>query len=453
MKSAASSAKSAVQSTLPSNPLQQKQDAQKAPQAAAPKPAFKNPLLERREAEEAAKKAASAVKSAAPDLPKIELPNPFKQSTPEKQAAALKPAFKNPLLEKRDAEAAAKKAVSTVKEAAPSAPKFDLPNIFEQKPKLPEAPSGPKAAFKNPLLEKRDAEAAAKKAVSAVKEAVPEAPKFELPNVFEQKPKLPEAPSGPKTAFKNPLLEKRDAEAAANKAVSAVKEAVPEAPKFELPNIFEQKPKLPEAPSGPKPAFKNPLLEKRDAEAAAKKAVSAVKEAVPEAPKFELPNIFEQKPKLPEVPTVPKSAFKNPLLERRDAEAAAQKAISAVKDSVKEAPKLEAPKLEVPKLELPKPELPKATPAQKPAFENPLLAKRKAEDALKSAASSASKAVPENPLKSDASPLKAAAGAASTAGGGSPHCVLLFYLPGQLKYGLPVKISVWLLSLGCLGIR
>ena len=260
VKSAASSAKSAVQSALPSNPLQQKQDAQKAPQAAAPKPAFKNPLLERREAEGAAKKAASAVKSAAPDLPKIELPNPFKQSTPEKQPAAPKPAFKNPLLEKRDAEAAAKKAVSAVKEAAPPAPKFELPNVFEQKPKLPEAPSAPKAAFKNPLLEKRDAEAAAKKAVSTVKEAVPEAPKFELPNVFEQKPKLPEAPSGPKPAFKNPLLEKRDAEAAAKKAVSAVKEAVPEAPKFELPNLFEQKPKLPEVPAVPKSAFKNPLL-------------------------------------------------------------------------------------------------------------------------------------------------------------------------------------------------
>ena len=432
MKSAASSAKSAVQSALPSNPLQQKQDAQKAPQAAAPKPAFKNPLLERREAEEAAKKATSAVKSAAPDLPKIELPNPFKQSTPEKQPAAPKPAFKNPLLEKRDAEAAAKKAVSSVKEAAPPAPKFELPNVFDQKPKLPEAPSAPKAAFKNPLLEKRDAEATAKKAVSAVKEAAPEAPKFELPNVFEQKPKLPEAPSGPKPAFKNPLLEKRDAEAAANKAVSAVKEAVPETPKFGLPNVFEQKPKLPEAPSGPKPAFKNPLLEKRDAETAAKKAVSAVKEAVPEAPKFELPNLLEQKPKLPEVPAVPKAAFKNPLLEKRDAEAAAQKAISAVKDTVKEAPKLEAPKLELPKLELPsKSELPKPAPAQKPAFENPLLAKRKAEDALKSAASSASKIVPDNPLKNDASPLKAAAGAASTAGGGSPHHVLLYYLPVQ----------------------
>ena len=400
VKSAASSAKSAVQSALPSNPLQQKQDAQKAPQAAAPKPAFKNPLLERREAEGAAKKAASAVKSAAPDLPKIELPNPFKQSTPERQPAAPKPAFKNPLLEKRDAEAAAKKVVSAVKEAAPPAPKFELPNVFEQKPNLPEAPSAPKAAFKNPLLEKRDAEAAAKKAVSTVKEAVPEAPKFELPNVFEQKPKLPEAPSGPK------------------------------------------------------PAFKNPLLEKRDAEAAAKKAVSAVKEAVPEAPKFELPNLFEQKPKLPEVPAVPKSAFKNPLLEKREAEAAAQKAISAVKDSVKEVPKLEAPKLEAPKLELPKlelpskPELPKPTPAQKPAFENPLLAKRKAEDALKSAASSASKAVPENLLKSDASPLKAAAGAASAAGGGSPRHVLLYYLPVQSIYGFPIWISVWQLTMG-----
>ena len=377
LKSATSNAKSAVQSALPSNPLQQKQDAQKAPQAAAPKSAFKNPLLERREAEEAAKKAASAVKSAAPDLPRIELPNPFKQSTPEKQPAAPKPAFKNPLLEKRDAEAAAKKAVSTVKEAAPPAPKFELPNVFEQKPKLPEAPSASKAAFKNPLLEKRDAEAAAKKAVSAVKEAVPEAPKFELPNLFEQKPKLPEVPSAPKAAFKNPLLEKRDAEAAAKKAVSAVKEAVPEAPKFELPNLFEQKPKLPEVPSAPKAAFKNPLLEKRDAEAAAKKAVSAVKEAVPEAPK------------------------------------------------------VEAPKLELPKLELPKPELPKPAPAQKPAFENPLLAKRKAEDALKVAASSVSKVVPENPLKSDASPLKAADGAASAAGGGSPRHMLLYYLPVQ----------------------
>ena len=449
MKSAASSARSAVQSALPSNPLQQKQDAQKAAQAAAPKPAFKNPLLERREAEEAAKKAASAVKSAAPDLPKIELPNPFKQSTPEKQPAASKPAFKNPLLEKRDAEAAAKKAVSTVKEAAPPVPKFELPNLFEQKPKLPEAPSAPKAAFKNPLLEKRDAEAAAKKAVSAVKEAVPEAPKVELPNVFQQKPKLPEAPSGPKAAFKNPLLEKRDAEAAAKKAVSAVKEAVPEAPKFELPNVFQQKPKLPEAPSGPKAAFKNPLLEKRDAEAAAKEAVSAVKEAIPEAPKFELPNLFEQKPKLPEVPAVPKSAFKNPLLEKREAEAAAQKAISAVKDSVKEAPKLEAPKLELPKLDLPsKPELPKPTPPQKPAFENPLLAKRKAEDALKSAASSASSIVPDNPLKSNASPLKAAAGAASAAGGASPRHVLLYCLPVHSKDGLPGEISVWQLSLG-----
>ena len=338
LKSAASSAKSAVQSALPSNPLQQKQDAQKAPQTATPKPVFKNPLLERREAEEAAKKAASAVKSAAPELPKIELPNPFKLSTPEKQPAAPKPAFKNPLLEKRDAEAAAQKAVSTVKEAAPPAPKFELPNVFEQKPKLPEAPSAPKAAFKNPLLEKREAEAAAKK------------------------------------------------------------------------------------------------------------AVSAVKEAVPEAPKFELPNLFEQKPKLPEVPTVPKPAFKNPLLEKREAEAAAQKAISAVKDSVKEAPKLEPPKLQLPKLELPKPELPKPAPAQKPAFENPLLAKRKAEDALKSAASSASKIVPESPLKSDTSPLKAAAGAASAAGGGLTRQTLLYHSPvqsQQTRYCFPVKYSVW----------
>ena len=179
-----------------------------------------------------------------------------------------------------------------------------------------------------------------------------------------------------------------------------------------------------------------------------------MKEAVPEAPKFELPNVFEQKPKLPELPAVPKSAFKNPLLEKRDAEAAAQKAISAVKDSVKEVPKLEAPKLEPSKLELPKlelpskPELPKPTPAQKPAFENPLLAKRKAEDALKSAASSASKAVPENPLKSDASPLKAAAGAASAAGGGSPRHVWLYYLPVQSRCGFPIWISVWQLTMG-----
>ena len=230
VKFAASSAKSAVQSALPSSPVQQKQDAQKPPQAVAPKPAFKNPLLERREAEEAAKKAASAVKSAAPDLPKIELPNPFKQSTPEKQLAAPKPAFKNPLLEKRDAEAAAKKAVSALKEAAPEAPKFELPNVFEQKLKLPEAPSVPKAAFKNPLLEKRDAEEAAQKAIPAVKDTVKEAPKPEAPKLELPKPKLPKSAPLQKPVFENPLLAKRKAEDALKSAASSASKVVPELP-------------------------------------------------------------------------------------------------------------------------------------------------------------------------------------------------------------------------------
>ena len=464
IKSAASSAKDAVQSAVPSNFLQPKQEGQTP---SVPKPSFKNPLLERREAEDAARKAASAVKDAVPDLPKVELPNPFKQSAPEKPPAAPKPAFKNPLAERRDAEAAAKKAASAVKEAVPEPPKIGLPNFFDQKPKLPEAPSTPKPAFKNPLLERRELEAAAKKAASAVKDAAPEAPKIQLPNLFEQKPEVPKAPSAPKPAFKNPLLEKRDAEAAAKKAISAVKDAVPDAPKVELPNIFEQKPKLPNVPAAAKSAFKNPLLEKREAEQAAQKAVSAVKDAVPDAPKVELPNIFEQKPKLPDVPTAVKSAFKNPLLEKREAEQAAEKALSAVKDAVPDTPKIQLPNLfeqkpelpdvpaaaksafknpllekreaeqaaqkalsavkdavpDTPKIQLPnlfekKPELPLPALPEKPAFENPLLAKRKAEDALKSAASSASKAVQE--ASSSGNPLGAAAGAAAGAAGGEP---------------------------------
>ena len=351
IKSAASSAKDAVQSAVPSNPLQPKQEGQKPP---APKPSFKNPLLERRDAEEAAEKATAAVKNAVPDLPKVELPNPFKQSAPEKQPAAQKPAFRNPLAEKRDAEAASKKAASAVKETLPEPPKIGLPNLFEQKPKQPEAPSTPKPAFKNPLLERRDAEAAAKKAGSAVKDAVPEAPKIALPNLFERKPEAPKAPSAPKPALKNPLLEKREAEAAARKAISAVKDAVPDAPKVELPNLLEQKPKLPDVPAAAKSAFKNPLLEKREAEQAAQKAVSAVKDAVPNATKIQLPNLFEKKPELP-LPALP----------------------------------------------------------EKPAFENPLLAKRKAEDAIKSAALSVSKAVEDAPKQASSSnPLGAAAGAA-----------------------------------------
>ncbi len=418
IKSAASSAKDAVQSAAPSNPLQPKQEEQKP---SAPKPSFKNPLLERREAEDAAKKAASAVKDAVPDLPKIELPNPFKQSAPEKLPAAPKPAFKNPLAERRDAEAAAKKAASAVKEAVPEPPKIGLPNFYEQKPKLPEAPSTPKPAFKNPLLERRDAEAAAKKAASAVKDAAPEAPKISLPNLFEQKPEVPKGPSAPKPAFKNPLLEKRDAEAAAKKAVSAVQDAVPDAPKVELPNIFEQKPKLPDVPAAAKSAFKNPLLEKREAEQAAQKALSAVKDAVPDAPKVELPKLFDQKPKLPDVPAAAKSAFKNPLLEKREAEQAAQKALSAVKDAVPDTPKIQLPNLFEKKPELPLPALP-----EKPAFENPLLAKLKAEDGLKSAASSASKAVQE--ASSSGNPLGAAAGAAAGAAGGEPSATLAHIL-------------------------
>lgn len=367
IKSAASSAKDAVQLAVPSNPLQPNQEGQKAP---APKPSFKNPLLERRDAEEAAKKATSAVRNAVPDLPKVELPNPFK-SAPEKQSGAQKPAFKNPLAEKRDAEAAAKKAASAVKEALPELPKIGLPNLFEQKPKLPEAPSTPKPAFKNPLLERRDAEAAAKKAVSAVKDAVPEAPKITLPNLFERKPEAPKALSAPKPAFKNPLLEKREAEAAAKKAISAVKDAVPDAPKVELPNLFEQKPKLPDVPAAAKSAFKNPLLEKREAEQAAQKAVSAVKDAVPDAPNIQLPNLFEKKSELP-LPALP----------------------------------------------------------EKPAFENPLLAKRKAEDAIKSAASSVSKAVQDAPKQAPSSnPLGAAAGSA----GGEPLICFAdsLFMPGD----------------------
>ena len=213
----------------PSSPFQQKQE---APKPAAPKPAFKNPLLARREVEEAAKKAASAVKSAGPEVPKVELPNPFKQSAPEKPAAtAQKPAFKNPLLEKRDAEAAAKRAVSSVKDAAPEVPKIGLPNIFEQKPELPKPAPAQKPAFKNPLLEKRDAEAAAKKAVSSVKEAAPEAPKIELPNIFEQKPELPRPAPVQKPAFENPLLLKRKAEEAVKGAAASASKAVPESPK------------------------------------------------------------------------------------------------------------------------------------------------------------------------------------------------------------------------------
>ena len=388
IKSAASRVKDAVQPAAPSKSLQQKQEGQNS---SAPKPAFKNPLLARREAEEATKKAASGVKSAAADLPKVKLPNPFDQSAPEKQPETPKAAFKNPLAEKRDAEAAAKKAVSAVKDAVSEPPLGGLLNP-DQKPKLPKAPTTPKPAFKNPLLEKRDAEAAAKKSVSAVKDAVPDVPKFELPNLFEQKPELPKPESAPKPAFKNPLLEKRDAEAAAKKAVSAVKDAVPDVPKFDLPNLFEQKPELPKPESAPKPAFKNPLLEKRDAEAAAKKAVSAVKDAVPDVPKFDLPNLFEQKPELPKPESAPKSAFKNPLLEKRDAEAAAKKAVSAVKDAVPDVPKFDLPNLFEQKPELPKPES-----APKSAFKNPLLEKRDAEAAAKKAVSAVKDAVPDIP--------------------------------------------------------
>ena len=405
IKSAASSAKDAVQSAVPSIPLQPKEEGQKP---TAPKAAFKNPLLERRDAEDAAKKAASAVKDAVPDLPKVDVPNPFKQSAPENQPAAQKPAFKNPLAERRDAEAAAKKAASAVKEALPEPPKIGLASLFEQKPKLPETPSTVKPAFKNPLLERRDAEAAAKKAASAVKDAAPEAPKIALPKIFQQEPEVPKAPSAPKPAFKNPLLEKRDAEAAAKRVVSALKDAVSDAPKVELPDLSEQKPKLPDVPAAAKSAFKNPLLEKREAEQAAQKAVSAVKDAVPDTPNIQLPNIFEQKPKLPDVPTAAKSAFKNPLLEKREAEQAAQKAVSAVKDAVPDAPKIQLANPFEKKPDLALPALP-----EKPAFENPLLAKRKAGEALKSAASSLSKAVQDAPKQASSSnPLGAAAGAA-----------------------------------------